>query len=82
MFQSSPDSALCSFAWAAWSQSVFYQDAAGNLHEWQHLNEWKETDFVQKNCLVGTNIAAVYSSDGAQVVLFFQDDEGWVCSRT
>lgn len=82
MFQSSPDSALCSYAWAAWSQSVLYQDASGALREWRHGNRWEQTQFVQENCLVGTNIAAVYSTGGAQAVLFFQDKDGYVCSRS
>lgn len=42
---------------------------------------WQDTDFAQDNVLLGTNVAAVHSSDGAKVVLFFQDTEGYVCYR-
>ena len=81
MFPSSQDSALCSYAWAPWTQSVLYQDVTGALRERYHGNFWIETSFVQEDCLIGTNIAVVYSTGAAQVVLFFQDSDGYVCSR-
>lgn len=66
---------------APWDISVFYQDDSGSIRERHHLREWKETDFVQESALVGTNIAAVHSSDASRTVIFFQDVDGFVCSR-
>lgn len=80
-FEASPDSTLCSFAWATWSQSVFYQDNKGDIREWRHEKKWETTKFVQPNALLGTNIAAVHSPGAKRVVLFFQDAEGFICAR-
>ncbi|KIP01264.1 hypothetical protein PHLGIDRAFT_17319 [Phlebiopsis gigantea 11061_1 CR5-6] len=81
-FPCSIDSALCSFAWASWSQSVFYQDATDVLRERRHLNSWETTNFVQQGAMRGTNIAAVHSSGAAQIVLFYQDKDGYIRYRT
>ncbi|KIP01635.1 hypothetical protein PHLGIDRAFT_131171 [Phlebiopsis gigantea 11061_1 CR5-6] len=81
-FPCSIDSALCSFAWASWSLSVFYQDARDVLRERRHLNSWETTDFVQHGAMRGTNIAAVHSPDAAQIMLFYQDNDGYIRYRT
>ena len=52
---------------------MFYQDSKGTICEWRHKNKWEPTTFVQQNALLGTNIAAVYSTGAKHVVLFFQD---------
>ncbi|KAI0086013.1 hypothetical protein BDY19DRAFT_374051 [Irpex rosettiformis] len=80
-FTCSPDSTLCAIAWAGWSQSVFYQTEDGCIRERRHLNYWEETSFVQPNCMIGTNLAAVYSSGAHNIYLFFQDSEGYLCYR-
>ncbi|EKM52140.1 uncharacterized protein PHACADRAFT_262649 [Phanerochaete carnosa HHB-10118-sp] len=83
-FQSNPESSLCSVGWADSSLSVFCQDENGNIRErrFSKATGWDLTNYVEENTLLGTNIAAVHSSDGSRVVLFFQDAEGFIRSRT
>ncbi|KAK7694432.1 hypothetical protein QCA50_001618 [Cerrena zonata] len=80
-FHCSPDSTLCAIAWDGWSQSVFYQTEDGCIRERMHLNYWEETSFVQPDCMMGTNLAAVYSHAAEHIYLFFQDNNGYLCYR-
>ncbi|KAI0339037.1 hypothetical protein BDW22DRAFT_625380 [Trametopsis cervina] len=81
-FTCSRESTLCAFAWAGWSQSIFYQMPDGSINERKHLNSWQKTNFVEPGCLKGTNVAAVYSDDARYICLFFQDEEGWIRYRS
>ncbi|GJE90509.1 jacalin-like lectin domain-containing protein [Phanerochaete sordida] len=76
------DSALATFAAGKDAQSLFYQDDAKAIREYRFAGDkWAPADFEQKNALIGTNIAVVHSADAKRVVLFFQDNDGWICSR-
>ncbi|KAI0339042.1 hypothetical protein BDW22DRAFT_1487136 [Trametopsis cervina] len=81
-FTCSRDSALCAFAWASWSQSIFYQMPNGSINERKYISNWEQTSFVEPGCLKGTNIAAVHSEDARYICLFFQDEEGWIRYRS
>lgn len=68
--------------WPGWNISVFYQDNEGSIREKYHnVRGWKDPEFVQRNCLVGTNIAAVHDDKGDKVVLFYQGSDECIYSR-
>lgn len=76
-----PGSTLCAFAWASWTQSMFYQTSDNCIREARHDWNWQDTSFVQPNALPGTDMAEVHSRGASRVMFFFQDNEGYLCCR-
>lgn len=69
--------------WDSHAQSIFYQDNQGFIREWRKLDDsdWEDSDFVQPRGLKGTNIAVVHSKNGNRALMFYQDEEKFVCCR-
>ncbi|GJE90529.1 hypothetical protein PsYK624_066690 [Phanerochaete sordida] len=78
-FEVHEKSSLCTFAWDAPTQSVFYQDKLGKLCE-QRLTEGKDwelsTSFHAPEITLGTNIASVASLRDRTAILFYQHHNG------
>ncbi|GJE90527.1 hypothetical protein PsYK624_066670 [Phanerochaete sordida] len=84
-FKVHPQSSLCTIAWDAHSQSVFYQDEAGKLCE-QRLTEgkhWKlSKTFNAPKVTLGTNIASVASPRDRKAMLIYQHENGSIYYHT
>ncbi|GJE90499.1 jacalin-like lectin domain-containing protein [Phanerochaete sordida] len=78
-------SSLCTVAWDAKNQSVFYQDLRGTLCE-QRLVDGKtwtlSTNFKTPHVKLGTNIAAVASPKERKVILVYQHHKSEICVQT
>ncbi|KAK7054740.1 hypothetical protein VNI00_003203 [Paramarasmius palmivorus] len=83
-FECSPNSTLCAVTWGdlSFSRSIFYQTEDGSIRERRCWGTWQITSFVQPDCMMGTSIAVVQSGRPGDMILFFQDSEGYICRRT
>lgn len=71
-------------------KSIFYQDTDGTIRERKYGTpprgdtqtwQWHPTRFDNPGTLLGTSIAGVETGVNTSVVLFFQDDEGFLLYR-
>ncbi|KAF7368250.1 hypothetical protein MVEN_00145100 [Mycena venus] len=68
--------------------SLFYQTKDNAIREIRYTagsrttqSGWFMSDFVQPDAMPGTHIATVQNSGGDRTMIFFQDKDGYVCSR-
>lgn len=71
-----------------WRKSIFYQDADGCIRERRHDGspdasswKWHPTAFQQTGALLGTSLLILCGKEGPLEMLFFQDNEGYICYR-
>ncbi|KAF7368249.1 hypothetical protein MVEN_00145000 [Mycena venus] len=65
--------------------SLFYQTSDNTIRELRRepkKRDWSmSTTFAQSNVMPGTHIAEVHNRNADRVIIFFQDKDGYVCSR-
>lgn len=69
-------------------ESIFYQDRDGYIRERRHdgnpdapSGRWHPTAFQQTGALLGTSLLILCAKKGPLEMLFYQDDEGYICYR-
>ncbi|KAJ7340031.1 hypothetical protein DFH08DRAFT_1013722 [Mycena albidolilacea] len=77
-------STLCGMSWGSPpNRAIFYQTEDNVIHQMScfHGKGWHVSSFAQADAMPGTHMAEVHSEDAGRVVLFFQDKDGFLCSR-
>ncbi|KAJ7861792.1 hypothetical protein B0H14DRAFT_3615918 [Mycena olivaceomarginata] len=77
-----PGTNFCCVFWDDSNAALYYQTADSVIHEMQYNGRtWSVSTFTQSGAMPGTTLAVVQSHNADRVMIFYQNNDNFICCR-